>query len=104
MSLTDDQNERLRAAIRKIKRERYSDNATDTAKALDVSQSLLSRFLAGKTGSSAKVAVAAAEMLGVTVTELLGPNSSRALAARAAAVVVSLDRCLRYDAEDELAW
>lgn len=82
MSLTDEQNERLRVAIRRLKKDRYGDNATETADAIGVSQSLLSRFLSGKTGSSANVAIAVAGLLGVPVGELLGPASAKMLEAR----------------------
>lgn len=67
--------------IERLKSERFDGNASDLAASLGVSQSLVSRILSGKTGTSESVALAVANALGMDVNDLLGrkPSAPKAL-------------------------
>ena len=77
MALTDKENDRLRVFVERLRNERYNGNASDLASALGVSQSLISRFLSGKTGTSEAVALDVATLLGMNVLEVLGRKPGR---------------------------
>lgn len=72
-SLTDAQNERVRAAV-KILRPRFSSQK-DLAERLGIDGATLSRFLAGSLGTSIHVATIVAELMGVDVITLLDPSA-----------------------------
>lgn len=68
---TDAENERLRAAALAICDERYDGHRTRMADALGIGQPSLSKFLNGNNGAGPYLAEAIAEMVGVSLKELL---------------------------------
>lgn len=69
-SLTEEQNERVRAAVQALL-PRFNNNRTALAKHLGVSQPVMSLFLNENTGAGFQFAFAVAQELGITLDELL---------------------------------
>lgn len=72
MALTREQNARIREVARTLLADRYGGNVSGLARALKASQSLISRFLTEKTGTSLAVAERLAALAGIEATALLG--------------------------------
>lgn len=72
MGLDQKKNERVRALAKQVLRDRFGENESDLSDALGVSPSTVNRFLSGKQGTSAEVAMALAKLAGVDIDVLLG--------------------------------
>lgn len=70
-SLLPEQNGRVRALARRLLVEKYDSNESAFSRDLEVSQSLVSRFLSGKTGTSLATAQKIAALAGADVVSLL---------------------------------
>jgi hypothetical protein len=75
MRLTSTQSDRLRAVLRRLKEEKFDGNETALAKAINVGQTTVFRFLSGKHGATMETAEKIAAYLGVGVAGLLGLDS-----------------------------
>lgn len=84
-SLTSQQNERVRAAVRELLA-MHDNNQTKVAPLLGVEKATLSRFLSGVHGTSSHVAMRVASLLGRNPLELLDPTSKSGVIPRVPAV------------------
>lgn len=75
MRLTSTQVDRLRAVLRRLKEEKFDGNETALAKAINVGQTTVFRFLSGKHGATMETAEKIAAYMGVGVAGLLGLDS-----------------------------
>lgn len=83
-ALPGEQNERLREVVRNLVALEFQGNASKAAKAIGVSQSLLSEFLGGGRGAGTKLVNALAAHTGRSIDDLYGrrvvrvPDDARA--------------------------
>lgn len=80
-SLTSQQNERVRAAVRELLA-LHGGSQTKVAPLIGVEQATLSRFLSGVQGTSSHVAMRVASLLGKNPLELLDPTSKSGVVPR----------------------
>lgn len=78
-SLTDDENERVRAAVRTLLA-KHDDNQSVLAPKIGYKQPSLSSFLQGRNGAGYKVARKVADLIGLPLDQLLSGKTARQLA------------------------
>jgi transcriptional regulator with XRE-family HTH domain len=84
-SLTSQQNERVRAAVRQLL-ELHGGSQTRVAPLIGVEQATLSRFMSGVQGTSSHVAMRVASILGLNPLDLLDPTSKSGVIPRVSTV------------------
>lgn len=96
-SLTLEQNERLRVAMRELLA-RFDSNQTRLGEKLGISQAAVSAFLSRRQGSSFRIAGIVAHLLGRDVEEILGVREGDSIPERTAAVKFARANNVRADA------
>lgn len=70
-TLTDDENERVRAAMKRLLHERFGGNGSELSRELGLKQPSVSKFIRGLSGTSHDVATLVANAIGLPVSDLL---------------------------------
>ncbi len=76
-TLRPDENERVRAAMERLKNERYEGSGSEMARDLGLKQPQVSKFLRGLSGTSEHVAAVVARAMGIPLTDLLSNRSAQ---------------------------